>query len=746
MSLIITAAPSRGEAQRDRFAQPAPGAGDHGGRPFSLMPVLLVVGTVSRREASASARSGLQATARRPARVVHARCAVGCVASYHLPHAAGLRQVARQGRTAPCARPRRRSRAARRDVGAARAFAAMLNAAKALLNERGLRLRTHARIAAALPRSRRPRSLQPRLGGVQHGENARPAATSDAPRSNAGGARAPAATRAAVAAAARRFARRHARRYQLIDVAGDSGAVALAAHSSTTRARRRARSAGRGSAGWQVKNSTWWSRAKAPSTCGHGAGALGVEVDQHVVEHQRQDGAAAGELGRQAEAQAEVELFERAAAELAADPPRAAVARRPPPAPRPRSSCTMRGVATAGDGGEGARGLAQHGRLAAPARTPGARTLDQALGGSQDAPVAHRRRRARSSSPPTPARGSAPRPSPPGRGRPARRARARPRPGSSAARAPRAPPRRRRSARRATRHSDRAASSTVASAPARRSASSRSRSATSRSSARRCSSRRRRAASSASSRTPAACKQQRRPPRPRLPPRPRRRQRARRASQRLAQPPRRAAACGGSTRARARRCARPAPRRRAPCRRGIAAATEQRARARLPRRHQRLDLAQLARRGVARRHRRPAPLRAGRRARAPLPGRSRAAKPARARPRRPLRRRRPRSAAQRGLELAAPRCLVRLGLAAQGLQLGRHAARAAAVALALGDRARRGRARPASSSSGVGLRGSPSAIAPPRHLLGELAPRGATAASRARRAASSSLRSVRRIA
>jgi uncharacterized protein (UPF0332 family) len=36
------------------------------------------------------------------------------------------------------------------DVAAARAFAAMLNAAKALLNERGARLRTHARIAAAL--------------------------------------------------------------------------------------------------------------------------------------------------------------------------------------------------------------------------------------------------------------------------------------------------------------------------------------------------------------------------------------------------------------------------------------------------------------------------------------------------------------------------------------------------------------------------------------------------------------------
>jgi uncharacterized protein (UPF0332 family) len=36
------------------------------------------------------------------------------------------------------------------DLAAARAFAAMLNAAKALLNERGARLRTHARIAAAL--------------------------------------------------------------------------------------------------------------------------------------------------------------------------------------------------------------------------------------------------------------------------------------------------------------------------------------------------------------------------------------------------------------------------------------------------------------------------------------------------------------------------------------------------------------------------------------------------------------------
>ena len=35
------------------------------------------------------------------------------------------------------------------EIAAARAFAAMLGAAKALLNERGLRLRTHARIAAA---------------------------------------------------------------------------------------------------------------------------------------------------------------------------------------------------------------------------------------------------------------------------------------------------------------------------------------------------------------------------------------------------------------------------------------------------------------------------------------------------------------------------------------------------------------------------------------------------------------------
>ena len=38
------------------------------------------------------------------------------------------------------------------DVAAARAFAAMMLAAKAVLNERGLRLRTHARIAAALER------------------------------------------------------------------------------------------------------------------------------------------------------------------------------------------------------------------------------------------------------------------------------------------------------------------------------------------------------------------------------------------------------------------------------------------------------------------------------------------------------------------------------------------------------------------------------------------------------------------
>jgi uncharacterized protein (UPF0332 family) len=38
------------------------------------------------------------------------------------------------------------------DMAAARAFGAMLNAAKAMLCERGLRLRTHARIAAALAR------------------------------------------------------------------------------------------------------------------------------------------------------------------------------------------------------------------------------------------------------------------------------------------------------------------------------------------------------------------------------------------------------------------------------------------------------------------------------------------------------------------------------------------------------------------------------------------------------------------
>jgi HEPN domain-containing protein len=44
------------------------------------------------------------------------------------------------------------------DIAAGRAFAALLNAAKALLNERGLRLRTHARIAAAL-------AAQPPLDG-----------------------------------------------------------------------------------------------------------------------------------------------------------------------------------------------------------------------------------------------------------------------------------------------------------------------------------------------------------------------------------------------------------------------------------------------------------------------------------------------------------------------------------------------------------------------------------------------------
>ena len=38
------------------------------------------------------------------------------------------------------------------DMAAARALGAMLNAAKAMLCERGLRLRTHARIAAALAR------------------------------------------------------------------------------------------------------------------------------------------------------------------------------------------------------------------------------------------------------------------------------------------------------------------------------------------------------------------------------------------------------------------------------------------------------------------------------------------------------------------------------------------------------------------------------------------------------------------
>jgi uncharacterized protein (UPF0332 family) len=38
------------------------------------------------------------------------------------------------------------------DVAAGRAFAAMIHAAKALLNEHGLRLRTHAHIAAALQR------------------------------------------------------------------------------------------------------------------------------------------------------------------------------------------------------------------------------------------------------------------------------------------------------------------------------------------------------------------------------------------------------------------------------------------------------------------------------------------------------------------------------------------------------------------------------------------------------------------
>jgi uncharacterized protein (UPF0332 family) len=38
------------------------------------------------------------------------------------------------------------------DVAAGRALAAMLHAAKAVLNEHGLQLRTHARIAAALDR------------------------------------------------------------------------------------------------------------------------------------------------------------------------------------------------------------------------------------------------------------------------------------------------------------------------------------------------------------------------------------------------------------------------------------------------------------------------------------------------------------------------------------------------------------------------------------------------------------------
>ena len=53
------------------------------------------------------------------------------------------------------------------DVAAGRAFYALLYAAKARLNETGLRLRTHARIAAAY--AALPGFVEPRFRRVEHG-------------------------------------------------------------------------------------------------------------------------------------------------------------------------------------------------------------------------------------------------------------------------------------------------------------------------------------------------------------------------------------------------------------------------------------------------------------------------------------------------------------------------------------------------------------------------------------------------
>ncbi|MFN8641220.1 MAG: hypothetical protein U0802_06005 [Candidatus Binatia bacterium] len=65
-------------------------------------------------------------------------------------HAAGNRQAARQsGAGAGDGRSGARRRRGEADVAAARAFAALLNAAKARLNEHGQRWHTHARVAAA---------------------------------------------------------------------------------------------------------------------------------------------------------------------------------------------------------------------------------------------------------------------------------------------------------------------------------------------------------------------------------------------------------------------------------------------------------------------------------------------------------------------------------------------------------------------------------------------------------------------
>ena len=67
--------------------------------------------------------------------------------------------------------------------------------------------------------------------------------------------------------------------------------------------------------GWQVKKRTWCSRGEIQQHGGGCPGADGVEVDQHVVHDDRHRRGPAGELRRQPQPQAQVQLLHGAATE-----------------------------------------------------------------------------------------------------------------------------------------------------------------------------------------------------------------------------------------------------------------------------------------------------------------------------------------------------------------------------------------------------------------------------------------------